>query len=306
MKPLPVDVLFTQGMRDTLFNFNEAWNNFTGYQALGGDVRLFTHESGHILPGTDTVISQLGPLNMALDPLLGGLNSVGVSLPELQAPAGQNEYGELTRDDVTLAFLNEKLTPPSAETIKSEVLAGLELMKDRVCLSVGDQDAEWVAFDAIEANADAVELPATLIPVPNSVLGVTSLLAPTFIGKLEVNLAIPGVPLNGCDVANMLPAVLAGILPATGCDAIIHVGWGARSGMSAPRLIDEQLTPLRGLGSHQIDMVGVAERIADDESVGLLVYGYNLQFLTSLSRDLLVPAVSITGTVKPPLLGANN
>lgn len=320
VKPLPVDVLFTQGMRDTLFNFNEAWNNFTGYQALGGDVRLFTHESGHILPGTDTVISQLGPLNMALDPLLGGLNSVGVSLPELQAPAGQNECGELTRDDVTLAFLNEKLTPPSAETIKSEVLAGLELMKDRVCLSVGDQDAEWVAFDAIEANAEAVELPATLIPVPNSVLGVTSLLAPTFIevlppaagrtlagiGKLEVNLAIPGVPLNGCDVANMLPAVLAGILPATGCDAIIHVGWGARSGMSAPRLIDEQLTPLRGLGSHQIDMVGVAERIADDESVGLLVYGYNLQFLTSLSRDLLVPAVSITGTVKPPLLGANN
>lgn len=320
VKPLPIDVLFTQGMRDTLFNFNEAWNNVTDYQALGGDVRLFTHQSGHILPGTDTVIAQLGPLNMALDPLLDGLNSAGVSLPNLQAAAGRNECGELTRDDVTLAFLNEKLAPPSAQASKPEVLAGLELMKDKVCLSVGDQDAEWVAFDAIEATTEAIEIPATQIPVPNAVLGLTSLLAPTFIevlppaagrtlagiGKLDVNLAIPGVPVNGCDVANMLPAALAGILPATGCDAIIHVGWGARRGMSAPRLIDEQIMPLRGLGSHQIDMVGVADRIADDESIGLLVYGYNLQFLTSLSRDLLVPAVSIAGTVKPPLLGANN
>ncbi len=320
VKPLPIDVLFTQGMRDTLFNFNEAWENFIGYKALGGDVRLFTHESGHILPGTSTVLSQLGPLNMALDPLLSGLNSAGVSLPELQTPAGQNSCGALSRDDVTLAFLNQKLSPPSAETIKPEVLAGLAQMKDKLCLSMADQDAEWVAFDAIKATTAAIEVPATQIPVPNSVLGVSSLLAPTFIevlppaagrtlagiGKLEVNLAIPSVPLNGCDGANMLPAALAGILPATGCDAIIHVGWGARRGSSAPRLIDEQLMPLRGLGSHQVDMVGVAERIADDESVGLLVYGYNLQFFSSLSRDLLVPAVSITGTVKPPLLSANN
>ena len=320
VKPLPIDVLFTQGMRDTLFNFNEAWENFIGYKALGGDVRLFTHESGHILPGTSTVLSQLGPLNMALDPLLSGLNSAGVSLPELQTPAGQNSCGALSRDDVTLAFLNQKLSPPSAETIKPEVLAGLAQMKDKLCLSMADQDAEWVAFDAIKATTAAIEVPATQIPVPNSVLGVSSLLAPTFIevlppaagrtlagiGKLEVNLAIPSVPLNGCDGANKLPAALAGILPATGCDAIIHVGWGARRGSSAPRLIDEQLMPLRGLGSHQVDMVGVAERIADDESVGLLVYGYNLQFFSSLSRDLLVPAVSITGTVKPPLLSANN
>jgi len=319
LKPRPIDILFTQGMRDTLFNFNEAWNNFTGYQALGGDVRLFTHESGHILPGTQTVVDQLGPLNMALDPLLDGLSSAGVSLPDLQGPAGSNACGGLSRNDVTLAFLNEKLSPPSAETNKPEVTAGLALLKDKVCLSMADNDAEWVSFDAIEASGAAIVIPETTIPVPNALLGVTSLLSPTFIevlppaagrtlagiGKLDVTLAIPGVPLNGCDAANMIPDVLAGILPATGCDAIIHVGWGARSGTAAPRLIDEQITPLRGLGAHQIDMVGVADRIADDESVGLLVYGYNLQFLTSLSRDLLVPAVSITGTVKPPLLGAN-
>ncbi len=319
VKPAPIDILFTQGMRDGLFNFNEAWENYKGYAALGGDVRLFTHESGHILPGTDTVLSQLGPLNMVLDPILGGLNSVGVSLPDLQGPAGSENCGVLNRDDVVLAFLNEKLNPPSAESISAEVTSGLALLQDKVCLSVAESDAEWVDVDVIEASTDPVTLPATLLPVPNSVLGLTSLLAPTFIevlppapgrvlagiGKLDVELSIPGLPLNGCDIANMIPAALAGLLPATGCDAIIHVGWGVRNGMAAPRLIDEQITPLRGLGSHSVDMVGVGERIADDESVGLLVYGYNLQFLSSLSRDLLVPAVSITGTVRPPLLGGN-
>ena len=45
-----VDVLLTQGMRDTLFNFNEAWRNFECLKASGGDVRLLTHQTGHILP----------------------------------------------------------------------------------------------------------------------------------------------------------------------------------------------------------------------------------------------------------------
>ena len=51
-----------------------------------------------------------------------------------------------------------------------------------------------------------------------------------------------------------------------------------------------------------VRMVGVGETLADGETLGLLVYGYNLQFFTSLSRDLLVPAVTLSGTVDVPLL----
>ncbi|MDX1598322.1 MAG: CocE/NonD family hydrolase, partial [Marinobacter sp.] len=48
--PYPkVDVLLTQGMKDTLFNFNDAWRNFECLQSRGGDVRLLTHQTGHIL-----------------------------------------------------------------------------------------------------------------------------------------------------------------------------------------------------------------------------------------------------------------
>ena len=67
-------------------------------------------------------------------------------------------------------------------------------------------------------------------------------------------------------------------------------------------MLDDQLTPLRGLGTHNVPMTGIAEALADGEELGLLVYGYHLQYFTSISRDLLVPAVTISGTVDVPLL----
>lgn len=62
------------------------------------------------------------------------------------------------------------------------------------------------------------------------------------------------------------------------------------------------MQPLRGLGKHKVSMVGVTEKLADGEQLGLMVYGYNLQYLTSLSRDLSVSGVNIKGTVEVPIL----
>ena len=45
-----LDVYLTQGLVDTLFNFNEAWWNFQCLTAAGADVTLLTHNSGHVLP----------------------------------------------------------------------------------------------------------------------------------------------------------------------------------------------------------------------------------------------------------------
>lgn len=53
-RPHKVDALYTQGMRDVLFNLNEAHKNMQCVDARGGDVRLWTHQSGHILPGYQT------------------------------------------------------------------------------------------------------------------------------------------------------------------------------------------------------------------------------------------------------------
>lgn len=334
--PKKIDILFSQGMRDTLFNFNEAWANYQAYKALGGDVRLMTHESGHILPGTSTIIDNLGPLNMLTNPLLGGLMSAGLSLPDLQKPSGRNNCGALSRDDAGLAFLNTKLLPPSAQDTPDDVASALASLKDKVCLSLNNGNATTAGdtlllspSQVMASDNDPITIPPTMIPVPNSVLGVISLLQPTFIplegmmgpmtvagiGQLDITLNNIAEPLNGCalplsvpeQLTSALPAPLSSLLgvlptrlPISACDAIVLVGFGARSGMAAPRLLDEQLQPIRGLGEHQVAMVGVGERLAAGEQLGLLVYGYNLQYLTSLSRDLLVPAVTIAGTVSVP------
>lgn len=46
----PLHALLVQGMRDTLFNLNEAYQNLRCLERGGGDVRLLTLQEGHLLP----------------------------------------------------------------------------------------------------------------------------------------------------------------------------------------------------------------------------------------------------------------
>lgn len=97
----------------------------------------------------------------------------------------------------------------------------------------------------------------------------------------------------------MSPIGLAGLEP--GCDPMLFVGLGVnRNG--AWRLIDDQVTPIRGFGKRHVEMTGVAERLAEGETLGLLVYGYHPQYLATASRDLITPLVALRGTVNLPTL----
>lgn len=329
-KPKPVDILFTQGMRDTLFNFNEGLANYTAYKALGGDVRLMTHQSGHILPGLGTVLGQLSVLGDGVSALLGQLSSLGASLPDLQKPAGRASCGALDLWDAQVAFLNEKLLPPNRIPTSSTTQQAMDQLKTKVCMSLDDADgtqpgnSRWLAADRLLPNPmQRVAIPSTPLPVPNALLGVTSLIQPTFIpltpgpltiaGLAEISATVsPLVPADGCSIqlpdtgdvpAELSPFVnsLPTRLPISACDSIVYVGLGKRRGMAAPELIDEQITPLRGLGRFEVPLVGVAEQLAAGEELGLMVYGYNLQYVLNPSRDLLLPAVTISGNIGLPL-----
>jgi ABC-2 type transport system ATP-binding protein len=97
----------------------------------------------------------------------------------------------------------------------------------------------------------------------------------------------------------MSPIGLAGLEP--GCDPMLFVGLGVnRNG--AWRLIDDQVTPVRGFGKRHVEMTGVAERLAEGEALGLLVYGYHPQYLATASRDLVTPLVALRGTLNLPTL----
>jgi len=66
-------------------------------------------------------------------------------------------------------------------------------------------------------------------------------------------------------------------------------------------LVDDQITPIRGFGHHAGDMNATGERLEEGDELALLIYGFHAQFPITWSRDLLVPAVHVSGSVSLPL-----
>ncbi len=347
--PQPVDILFTQGFRDTLFNFNDAWHNFQCYRNLTdtdgnkADVRLLTHQSGHILG-----VGAAGPTEQLVQ---NGLNEI-----EFQKAAGPFACGELGIVDAQYAFLIDKLfTAQEVALIKAtndanqaKAFDTLAANKDNVCVSFADDVGQGAATDNAAVwvpvgefmtkngpvnKGDKTQTALDPIAIDFTPGADTNVLFNSALGLLRYPFApaalpldlpegvssIAGIPTATLDVAppvagaqNPVCSQLAdavntspvGVLGAElGCDPIVFVGLGVeRNG--AWRLIDDQVTPVRGFGKRHVELNGVAERIASGERLGLLVYGYHPQFPATGSRDLVSPVVSLTGTLNLPTLGA--
>jgi len=70
-------------------------------------------------------------------------------------------------------------------------------------------------------------------------------------------------------------------------------------------LLDNQLTPIRGVGEHDVDMTGIAARIAPGDQLALLIFGEEDQYDATGSLNLAAPAVvpvTVSGNVWVPLL----
>lgn len=296
----PVNVLLTQGIRDTLFNFNEAWWN---YQCLrqrnaGSDsqVRLFTHESGHIISGF---------VGETEEPLY------------FQAPAGKFACGELSQRQAQLDFLDATLRGAVAPEYLSD---------DSLCLSLADDDAVRIPAAQFKARrSPGSSLPGVdfspvealqIASVANGafaqaahLLGQAAQVAPALVVDDDNGAVLAGIPQLDIVVSNanplLAPACLDGGVPVigTGCDSIVYVGIALRrAGQTGWQLIDDQIMPVRGLGLHQdIDLVGIAERLGPGDEVGLWVSGYHPQYLESFSRDISIANVSIEATLRLPL-----
>lgn len=350
-KPDPVDILFTQGFRDTLFNFNNAWHNFTCYRALEkangekADVRLLTHQSGHIVPLSPTAVPGLGDV-------LGQGAQNGLNEIEFQKPAGPFACGELGIQDAQFAFLIEKLfTNTEVAAIKATAASNafdlLAANKGKVCLSLNDDvgqgktsanSAIWVDENSmigklvpaakgmdIQSKVQTVQVDFTPGADPLNVLtsAATGILRYPFApAVLPIELpvgfdTVAGIPTAVLEIAPpadmimnpfcseiymasaMSPIGLSGLEP--GCDPMLFVGLGVnRNG--AWRLIDDQLTAIRGFGKRYVELTGVAERLGTGENLGLLVYGYHPQYLATGSRDVLTPLVALRGNVNLPML----
>ncbi|MFT4919996.1 MAG: hypothetical protein ACI8RU_002627, partial [Zhongshania aliphaticivorans] len=282
-----VSVLLTQGMPDTLFNFNEAWWNLQCLTAAGADVNLYTHTGGHALSYAQAPDGPATPV--------GG---PGCSTDELK-------------------WFNSKLRP-------AQSLVAL----DDVCMVLGNGDTVYFDGTALLAPQPNLSAPSsnfstravnTATPVPNGYAAATNVAgaAPVAVelGEILNETILAGIAHLNVTIAT--PTSINEIVAecdspdlgtnTTGCDSIVFAGLGIKyAGTANWELIDDQLTPLRGLGEHSVDLVGVAERLLPGDSIALLLFGQHVQFVATFSRDASIAAVTVNGTVDLPLYSVDS
>lgn len=330
--PNKVDILFSQGMRDTLFNFNEAWRNVQCYRELGGDVRLMTHESGHILP----VSASAAGGAPGLSNVLAEAAKRNLNVPKFQEAAGPQACAGHQVNDATFAFFEERLQgkPADPRVARYADKACMSLTadaKEAVLVPIKDFLAPAIRDNAISADrVPSLTVTANSTPMPQGLSAVaTAIATPTVLpvtlnasqmaAKAANKLVLAGIPVASLKIESLLPAsnptctqyadAVANSPVGVGgvgfaCDPIVFIGVGVNKAGAGWRLVDDQIVPVRGFAAEKariIELNGIAEKIAIDEEVALLVYGFHPQYPASFSRDLLLPAVKISGTVQLPL-----
>lgn len=301
-----IDALISQGMMDTLFNFNNGYNNYQCLKAMGGDVRLLSHQSGHILPAS---VASVPGASAGLDPFYAAINP-----PEFQGPSGATACGKIKVSEANFAWFEEKLQGKTG-AIDKVITTGKDF-----CMSISDGDA--IRLSTMPKGGTAFDINAST-PQLNSLLGVVgSLLGGQVREQLQSvqplmtassdDQIIAGIPTMSVNVAALDPSLQMADCPVAplkvgACDPIFYIGIGLqRAGSANWQLVDAQLTPVRGFGAHAVDMNGISARLKKGDRLGLLIYAFHAQYPITWSRDLFVPAARLSGKVQLPILSATD
>ena len=254
----PVDTLLTQGQRDLLFPLNNAMENYRFLSALGGDVRLITHQHGHYI----------GP------PL------------DVQAPLGATRCGSIDTLEAKHAWFAEKL--------KGETGAAAHI--PTICIGLDDDNGAALGHIPVATETYRVTLATTAITAGQNNYGGD---APTFIPLAtaisETNLILAGIPVANVTVTPSVPTT----------NVVAFVGIGVLSaGDSNPRLIDDQVAPLRNGDHADKQLIGVGEVLKAGDQVGVLLYGDYDAFNNTSHTAWLTNLYSISGTIDLPIMVA--
>jgi ABC-2 type transport system ATP-binding protein len=80
----------------------------------------------------------------------------------------------------------------------------------------------------------------------------------------------------------------------------VFVGLGVmRLGQLSPKLLHDQILPMRGTGARQTELIGTSTQLHSGDQVGLMLYGFHPQYTLGFSR--IPSAINLTGTVQLPL-----
>ena len=286
------DAFFIQGLTDVLFPVNEAVKNAQCLEAVGRDVRILATQNGHLLP----------------------LTQFAKSVPGYDVDSKVTCDQETYRtDDLVLAWFDEKLKNQKGRANK---IPKVSKTHDKQSGSVFDEVP--VGGQTFQVSKVGVRSGvAGLLEMP---LGVVDRIANAFIPKKNLDDIDVSKPLHNQDKvqkSTFRPAFLplhlsqskssvAGIPTARfevsgDSDDILFVGIGLKkNGQLNPRVISEQIYPVRGGGYRQFDMPAISAQLEPGDVIGLVVSGYSNQY--RISSRLATNAV-IDGEVDIPLHG---
>jgi ABC-2 type transport system ATP-binding protein len=315
-----VDALFIQGINDTLFNLNEANWNYECLRNAGNDAYLIVTKGGHILPafqdGSDGGTTNSGGFfndvqcgdtrhtiaDLSYTFLNGKLRKLQRNIPIPRVCLTQERIQGVVRDEVLkggmiqhFASGNLLVGPPSVDVIlnllrtlnpatQAEVLS--RLSADTVSL-LTKALIGLVTVEPERVAALITELVETQPAALLAELGTAPRFVPLYRANSEQILA--GIPLADLDIEG--EATL---------DPRVFVGLGImRLGQLSPKLLHDQILPMRGTGTRQTELIGISTQLNSGDQVGLMLYGFHPQYTLSFSR--IPSAIKLTGTVQLPL-----
>ncbi|MES1926712.1 CocE/NonD family hydrolase [Salinisphaera sp. T31B1] len=317
-RPPVVDALFIQGVGDTLFNLNEAQANAEALRANGCQAHVIGMRHGHSLPllqnidriayqteaqlhwGSsqyETAALELGYLDWKLKghalehpipPCTISLDDGhGLSFDEL--PRGRRAGGR------RLEFKAQAVTGGLDLLLglfRQDTLGGLsDLVRGTAANARAAVQRLWDSRGR-EARPHDTGLLAQLVnALPTEHLDELAS-GGVFVSLSRIerdDLAVIGIPEARVHITGDAPSPVA------------FMGLGLkRAGRRATLLINDQLRPIRGLGTRDIRLNGVAERLYEGDELGLLIYGFHPQFLTSFSA---IPGrLKVRGWIDLPLI----
>lgn len=272
-----VHAMLWNGFRDTLYSFNQPYQNFLCYQALGGDVRLLSYETGH----------NNGTVEQMIDP----------GAKYQPADASKDDHcGTLRYTEAAVAFLDEHL---------KGIAGAASMIPKQPCLSLSKGDAVTadLPLDFSSGRQHDFAIPQTTV--------VAGAIGKPVMVDLGIQVAaagevIGGIPHLSLDIQDPVGAAAAAGREPTVFVGIGHIRAAASETSDDPDLIDNQVLPIRGFGKHEVDLLGVAERLLPGDRVVLLLYGGHAQYAINGAVHPASPDVApvfVQGRVWLPLLG---
>lgn len=277
----PANILFMQGAVDSLFNVTEAYRNYQCYNGLGKDVRIWVHNGGHVVPpvpqdghesNTNCGTLEKNAATLAwFDAHLRGNTSALDNIPEICiATDGNNAFslGSLPHDG-TGTFPHGDDFAPSA-TLES-------LCPSSTFTTPGPLGDGGCVVPTTATGATPLQFVLHTASNPEKLAGV-----PT----AEITIS------SGASAGNP-----PGVYP------IIYVGLintGRNLGPGNWVATDHQLHPLRGFGTHTVELGGIAEDLGAGDTVSLVVYFAEQQEYGAVTGT--TATIAIKGTVNVPIV----